>query len=167
MRCFIDFVKSILGIGRTKRLSYDLMKADADTEAAVMGTINKSFEAYANRDVEGVLALLVPVPDVVAIGTGADEKCIGLEETRRQLERDFAQSEGGSWKMDWHLVSAAGPVAWVAADVTMYARVAGKDLSAPIRFTAVLVQHGDKWLFAQQHISMAAAGQRVGQSFPT
>lgn len=142
------------------------MKADAKTESAVMATVNNSFEAYAKRDVEGVLATLVPEPDVITIGTGADEKCIGLRETRQQLERDFAQSEAGSWEWGWHSVSAAGPVAWVAADVTIHARVEGKELSFPLRFSAVLVQHGDRWLFTQQHISMAAAGQQAGQSFP-
>lgn len=140
------------------------MKADAKTEAAVMATLNKSFEAYAKRDIDGILALLVPEPDVVAIGTGADEKCIGLDETRKAYERDFAQIEVTSWQLGPHLISVAGSVAWVTADVSVNAKVEGREMSFPMRYTAVLVQHDDRWLFAQQHTSLPAAVQSEGES---
>ena len=140
------------------------MKADAKTEAAVMATLNKSFEAYATRDMDGILALLVPEPDVVAIGTGADEKCIGLGEARKVYERDFAQIAVTSWQLGSHLISVAGSAAWVTADVSVNAKVAGREMSFPMRYTAVLVQHDDRWLFAQQHTSLPAAVQSEGES---
>lgn len=143
------------------------MKADAKTEAAVMSTINEFLKAYAKKDLNGVLQQLVPDPDAIFIGTGVDEKRIGLAEIKTQLKRDFAQSEELSMEWDWHSVSAAGPVAWMAGDLIMHAKVDGKKLALKMRWTGVLEKRGGKWLLVQLHNSLPAAAQAAGQSFPT
>ena len=68
------------------------MKADAHTEAAVMATLEQFKQAYEQRDMARLLALFAPDPDVVLIGTGADEKRVGLAEIQTQAERDWSQS---------------------------------------------------------------------------
>ena len=143
------------------------MRADDKTEAAVMDVIGRFAEAYAARDMDATLAVFTPDSDVVAIGTGVDERCVGLDEFRQVVERDWSQSEAASIEIGWHSVSAAGSVAWVAADAIIQAMVEGQELRLPIRFTAVLVKHGDSWLLAQQHVSMPSAAQAEGESFPT
>ena len=55
--------------------------------------MNQFVAAFTKGDVDGDLALFAPNPDVVVIGTGAYEKCIGLAEIRILFERDFTQSE--------------------------------------------------------------------------
>ena len=65
------------------------MKADAKTEAEIMAVLNQLIEAYKKQDLDGALALYAPDPDVVTIGTGVDEKRVGLAERRTQLERDW------------------------------------------------------------------------------
>ena len=45
-----------------------------------MAVLNKMGEAYARRDKEAFLDLLVPDSDVFLYGTGADEKRRGLAE---------------------------------------------------------------------------------------
>ncbi len=142
------------------------MKADAKTEKAVMAVLNKMAEGYARRDLEGVLSLFAPDPDVVMYGTGADEKRVGLAEIKAQVERDWSQSEASALMYGWTSVSAAGGVAWVAADATFRVQVGGQELSFPGRMTAVLEQRGDRWLFVQGHFSFPAAGQTEGESFP-
>jgi hypothetical protein len=52
------------------------MKADQKTEATVMSVMNQLIEAFDKRDLDSGLALFVPDPDVVFIGTGGDEKLI-------------------------------------------------------------------------------------------
>lgn len=64
------------------------MKANAEIEAGVMAALNKFNKTYEQRDMEGVLSFLIPDPDVIVIGTGQDEKRIGIDEIRIQLERD-------------------------------------------------------------------------------
>jgi uncharacterized protein (TIGR02246 family) len=143
------------------------MKADIKTETAVMSVMNQFFIAFENRDPEGVLAIFAPDPDVVFIGTGVDEKCIGPVEIRAELERAFAQSEEVSIESGWYSVSAAGPVAWVAVDVDIQAKVGEQEINFPVRFTTVMECRGDKWLIVQSHDSIPASGQKEGKSWPT
>jgi len=142
------------------------MKADAQTETAVMAVLNKMAESYTKRDWEGLRAVLAPDPDNVMYGTGADEKRIGLAEIKAQAERDWSQSEAGAFEYGWTSISAAGNVAWAAADATFKAKVEGQEITLPGRLTAVLEKRGDKWLIVQWHFSFPAAGQAEGESFP-
>ena len=107
------------------------MKADAGTEEAVMSTLRELIECYEKRDIAGILSCYAPDPDLVCIGTGVDEKRIGLSELRTQLERDLAQSETLSVELGWSSVSAAGPVAWVACDAIIHAKAGGQEISFP------------------------------------
>jgi uncharacterized protein (TIGR02246 family) len=143
------------------------VKADPKTEAAVMNVMNQFSEAFAKRDLDALLALLAPDPDVVFIGTGGDEKRIGLAEIKTLGERDFAQFEDASMKFGWHSVSAAGSVAWMAADIVLHVKTSGREISLQARGTAVLEQRGDRWLIVQFHGSLPAAGQEEGEAFPT
>jgi len=142
------------------------MKADPKTEAEVMNVVNQYIEAYAKRDLDAVLAVFAPDPDVVLIGTGGDEKRIGLAEIKAQVERDFAQSEAVSIELGWSSVSAAGSVAWVAVDAIVHAKASGQEISFPGRFTAVLEQRRGRWLLMQRHFSMPAREQAEGESLP-
>jgi hypothetical protein len=132
-----------------------------------MSVMNQFIAAFDERDLDGGLALFVLDLDVVSIGTGGDEKCIGLAEIEAELQRASAQSEGSSIQLGWSSVSAAGSVAWVAADAVVRAKVSGQEISFPIRITTVLEQRGDKWLVVQSHDSVPAAGQKEHESWPT
>jgi len=143
------------------------VKADAKTAAAVLAVLDKFAERYSKRDFDGVMAHFVPDPDVVVIAAGRDEKRVGPAELKAQLERDWAQSEAASFEFGWRLVSAAGSVAWLAADMTIRANVGGKEMSLPGRVTAVLEQRGDRWLFVQFHYSLPSTELAEGESWPT
>ena len=142
------------------------MKADARTKAAVMSTLRKLIEGYESRDMDSVLSCHAPDPDLVAIGTGVDEKSLGLNEVRAHLERDLAQSEAISIELGWSRVSAAGSVAWVAGDAIIHVKVKGQEISFPGRLTAVLEQRKGRWFIMQRHFSMPDREQAEGESFP-
>lgn len=142
------------------------MKADARTEAAVMSTLNKFIEAHLSKDMDSTLSFLAPDPDLVYIGTGVDEKRLGLNEVRVQLERDWAQYELASVDIVWSSVSAAGSVAWVASDIIVHVKVGGQEISFPGRLTAVLEQRSGRWLLMQRHFSVPAREQAEGESLP-
>lgn len=143
------------------------MKADVKTETEVMGVLNKLIEGYNQRDIEGLLTLYASDPDMVTIGTGIDEKRIGLAERRIQLERDFSQVEEISVEIIWYSVSAAGSVAWVTSDVIARGKVNEKETSVPMRATFVLEKRSDKWLIMHSHISIPSVVQKEGESWPT
>jgi ketosteroid isomerase-like protein len=143
------------------------MKANGKTEAAVMKVVNQLVEAYARRDIDALLALVVPDSDLVLLGTGADERRVGPAEFKFQAERDWSQSEALTFELGWNSLSAAGPVAWLSAEATGRARAGGQEMSFPVRLSAVLEQRNDKWLFVQMHMSVPAGGQSEGESIPT
>ncbi|MFC1925626.1 nuclear transport factor 2 family protein [Chloroflexota bacterium] len=142
------------------------MKADAKTEAEVMSVLDKMRECYEKRDLNGLLALFATDADLVAIGSGADEKCIGPTQLKAQLERDFTQSESLTINYEWLSISAAGSVAWMAADCVFNARIGGEEMILRGRLTGVLEKREDRWFFMQQHLSMPSVEQQEGQSFP-
>ncbi len=143
------------------------MKVDPKTEAAVMSVVRQFAETFNTHDINSGLALFASDPDVVFIGTGGDEKCIGLAEIKAELERAFTQSERSLIQIGWYSVSAAGSVAWGAADAVIQAKVSGQEIRFPVRLTNVLEKRGGKWLILQSHASMPAAGQKEGESWPT
>ena len=143
------------------------MRADPTIEAAVVNVVKQGFEAFTKRDLDAVLAFFAPDPDVIVIGTGGDEKCVGLAEIRNIFERAFAQFEEASFEFGWHSVSASGSVALLATDVTLYVKTGDRQISEQVRLTVVLEQRGDRWLIIQWHDSLPAAGQKDGQAFAT
>lgn len=142
------------------------MKADPKIEAAVMLVVSQFVEAFNTHDVNSGLELFAPDPDVVFIGTGGDEKCIGLAEIKAELERAFAQSEQSLIKIGWYSVSSAGSVAWGVADAVIHAKVSGQEIRFPVRLTTVLEQRSGRWFIVQSHASVPAAGQKEGESWP-
>lgn len=143
------------------------MKADARTEAAVKAVLDKVAEGYAKRDLALLRAAFAPDPDVVMYGTGADEKRIGLAEIQAQAERDWSQADATAMTYEWTSISAAGPVAWVAADAAFRMKAGGQEVTLPARLTCVLENRGQEWLIVQAHFSFPATGQAEGASFPT
>ncbi|MDY6917549.1 MAG: nuclear transport factor 2 family protein [Chloroflexota bacterium] len=143
------------------------MKAEPKTEAEVMNVVNQSMEAFVKRDVDALMRLYAPDPDVVVVGTGRDEKRVGPGEIRALFERDVAQFEDASFNFGWYSVSAASSVAWVAADLSLNLKASGRDISLKVRLTNVLEQRGKRWLIVLEHGSLPAAGQEDGEAFPT
>ena len=134
------------------------MKADPKTEAAVVAVVKQWFEAFANGDMDSVLAFVAPDSDVVVIGTGKDDKCIGPTELKNAAERAFAETKGASVNIGWHSVSTVGSLAWVAAEVTFQGKTSKGEIYLPLRYTGVLEQRENGWLIVQSHDSLPTAG---------
>ncbi len=141
------------------------MRVSEQTQNQIMAVLRQMAEATARKDVDGVMALADP--DFRGFGTGLDEKVIGKEAYRRQLERDFSQAEAISLEFcDVH-IGAEGTVAWVMADMAYHAVVDDALHTLNGRLTAVLRGTGHAWVLVQMHYSFPAQGQEEGQSFPT
>lgn len=141
------------------------MKADLRTEEEVKTILHSFTDAYRNRDLKAFLECFAPDADVVLYGTGTDEKRIGLEQIRTQVEHDWAQSESAAMLFNWSSVSATGPVAWVAVDGTFKFRACGQDGTSPARASFVLEKREGRWRIVHAHFSTPAATQKEGQSF--
>ncbi len=140
---------------------------DAQAVAEILETLDRYSATYARHDLDGILELFAPDPDIVLLGTGADEKRIGFDQIRQQFERNFNETEASTITWDWRHVAVVGSMAWVAADAVIAARVAGKDMQFPIRMTIVLERRDGAWLWVHRHASVPAAGQAMGKSYLT
>lgn len=127
----------------------------------------KLAEAYARRDIGALLALFADTKDVTWVGTGADERRVGIEELRYQFERNLEQSDELLFRFESVRASATPAAAWVVAEGSMVATVAGEQIDVPVRLTAVLIEIEGEWRIVQAHLSCPATGQAEGESFPT
>lgn len=143
------------------------MKADKQTEAEIKEVLDKMSEDYKKGNIDEVLTLFAPDPDVVLIGSGTDEKRIGLDEIRTQVERDIAQTESRSMEHRIISISSAGSISWCATESIVHATVSGQEITFDGRSTVVLEKRGDKWLIVQMHFSTPLSGQAEGESWPT
>ena len=141
------------------------MKADSRTEGEVRATLQRLTDGFRSRDLTAFAECFAPDADVVLYGTGADEKRIGLEQIRTQVQRDWAQSESAVMLFGWTSVSAAGSVAWAAIEGEFKFRAGGQDGTIPVRVSMVLEKRDGRWLILHAHFSTPAATQEEGQSF--
>jgi class 3 adenylate cyclase len=141
------------------------MKADPETEAAVLSVLREYDEAITRKDVDAILEL--NSPNIVSFGTGVDERIVGLEELRPILEREVAQGDHVQTEYKWTSVSLHGSLALLATEMEARWFAGGQESSALIRMTAVLEKHDDRWRFLQVHGSLPAAGQQAGEAYPT
>jgi ketosteroid isomerase-like protein len=142
------------------------MKADAQIEAEIKALVEDVWEAYARKDIDACLGLWTSDPDLVAIGTGADELRLGPEDLRRGLRRDFEQAESIEITTEWLRISTAGNVAWSAANVRLTASVGGDTASLLCRLTNVFEKRNGTWRIMLLHLSLPAAEQESGHSWP-
>lgn len=142
------------------------MKLDMSAEEAVLATLDRYAELYGAKDVDGVTALFADDPDVLVIGTGADERPRGRNEIRVLFARNFAEAEQTRFEWTWRRVAAAGDGAWVAAEAVVHVTIGGAETAIPIRFTVVLEQRNGAWVWLHRHASTAAAGQQSGRAYP-
>jgi ketosteroid isomerase-like protein len=130
------------------------MKASPEVEAAVLSIIKDSWDAYRLRDVEQVLSFYSSDPDLVAVGTGLDERFVGREALKAGLINDFSLGNEATLRITWASVSEAGNVAWVAADCVADVIVGCQTASVAGRLTAVLEKRSEKWYIMQTHFSL-------------
>jgi ketosteroid isomerase-like protein len=132
------------------------MKADAKTETAVLAVLKAFSEGYDRQDLKGLLALHVSDPDSVIFTP--NHTGMGLSGIKALIELDLASPHPLSVAFEKISVSSAGPVAWLAGEVSFSTNKGDKkETLFTGRVTFVLEYRTDKWLIMQGHISPLAA----------
>jgi ketosteroid isomerase-like protein len=141
------------------------MKADAHIAGEIEAAIKALTVAYRARNVNELMACFAPDSDVVLYGTGVDEKRIGPEQIRFQVERDWNQTESIEMSFAWSSISAVNNVAWAAMDGVFNIQAQGQGMTLPVRASFVLEKRVGKWLIVHSHFSTPTASQEEGSSF--
>jgi ketosteroid isomerase-like protein len=125
-------------------------KPDPATETKLIGVLERFCFAFAGRDADAVMHLIVPDRDVVVV-TSEEPLLRGAAELMDFLDRYLRGPTTYSWEWDRHDVSIAGPVAWLLAEGTETATSADNVRRHRYRMTMVLERHGNRWLLRQVH----------------
>ena len=112
------------------------MKADAQTEAALLEILESFCSGFAARDVDRVMRLFAPDTDVVMV-TSEEALLRGRDEIRAFLQTLRAGAATYSWRWDRRDASVAGAVGWLLAEGTETAAAEGHEEKHPYRMSAV------------------------------
>lgn len=117
--------------------------------ARILDTMEIFQTAYTRRDLTALPGLMRrcfdPRLSVLAMGTEPLEWVTGYAQVSRFIAHDWTNWGTVHLDLDDAEISTAGPTAWLATLGTV--TFGGK--ARPIRFTAVLNDEGDRWVFRQ------------------
>ena len=130
------------------------MKANDQTQSEILSTIRSFFDAYSRRDLPAVMALFVPDPDIVFIGTESDELLIGMNAISERFQSDWSRTDEMSMELRWHSISGGSDVCWLAAEVMVNVSAERNKLQLPARITVVLERRMEHWFISHWHASL-------------
>jgi uncharacterized protein (TIGR02246 family) len=123
---------------------------------AMRNLLERLNQGFARHDVEQVLGLFSPDPDIMFIGSEADETATGPMQLRTLLEELFARPETYQWHWGEARARVTGQFAWLATEAVLIVE-GPENQQLPYRITLVLQRRGDRWLIAHYHGSEPAA----------
>jgi uncharacterized protein (TIGR02246 family) len=126
------------------------VRADAQTEAALLEILESFCSGFAARDAAGVMRLFASDADVVMV-TSEEALLRGPGQMRAFLERYVRGTATYSWTWDRRDVSAAGAVGWLLAEGTETAAAEGREEKHPYRMSVVCEKRDGRWLLVQIH----------------
>lgn len=132
------------------------MRADEATKTAVNDLLERFADAYESKNVDSLMSLFKPDPNMLNLGPEKEEMNVGAAQLKESMGNVFKEAESINLKYGWTSIKANGDVAWVASHVTYTIKKVGKlEVSESARFTAVFEKEKDNWLFVQHHLSFA------------
>jgi hypothetical protein len=126
------------------------------TWPGILTLLERLNQGFARHDVQQILDLFAPDPQIVFIGSEADETAIGPTQLRTLLEGLFARPETYQWRWGQPHLGVTGHLAWLSTEAVLL--IEGPErLQLPYRITLVLQRRGNAWLIVHYHGSEPAA----------
>jgi uncharacterized protein (TIGR02246 family) len=133
------------------------VRADAQTEAALLEVLERFCSGFAAQDADRVLELFAPDPDVVMV-TSEESLLRSPGEVKAFLHRYARGLTKYSWTWDRCDVSAAGGVGWLLAEGEEVADAEGRQEKHSYRMSLVCEKREGRWLLVQIHGSSPHRG---------
>jgi uncharacterized protein (TIGR02246 family) len=151
-------LKSVAVRTRFRTSENDLVvRADVETEAALLEILERFCSGFAARDAEGVMQLFAPDADIVMV-TSEESLLRGPDEVDAFLHRYARGTTTYSWTWDRRDVSATGPVGWLLAEGTETTAAEGREEKHPYRMSVVCEKRNGRWFLVQIHGSSPHQG---------
>jgi hypothetical protein len=123
--------------------------APPSVHAGVLAALKDFQEGYVQRDPKELDAFMNRLfsknDDILVLGTNAGEWARGYPAVSEFIRRDWLDWGDFRFAVDDSIVSSSGDVAWMASIGALHKN--GWD--RPVRFSAILTRHGNRWLFRQ------------------
>ncbi len=137
-----------------------------NTEKAIKQTLEDYANAYCAKDLEALMEVFDDSDNISVIGTGGDELCVGQEQVRSLFLRNFEEATATKFKWDWLDVRVSEDHAVVSVTLTIHLIYNEENLKVPIRWSVVLKNKDNRWVWIHRNASAAASSQSEGQAYP-
>jgi SnoaL-like domain len=133
--------------------------------AGVVEALRDFQDGYIRRDPKTLDAFMERAfgnsDDVLILGTNPSEWARGHKEVSDLIRGDWEKWGDFRFNADDSIVSSQGDVAWIAAAGTVHF----KQHDRPVRFSATLTRHGNRWLFRQMQFQYDDSGGLLARLF--
>lgn len=146
--------------------AWDTTKLRTMIKETIHSTLNDYAKAYCAKDIDALMKVFDDSDNISVIGTGADELCVGREEVRTLFLRNFGEATASKFAWDWEDIRISGDHAVVSTTLDIHLEYMGNQLKVPIRWTVVLKNKDDRWVWIHRNASTAASDQEDGQAYP-
>lgn len=130
-----------------------VLAADPAVEKEIKAVLNAYAAAFEKKDVNAIMSLVAPDPNVVFIDSDTEQPFIGPENIKNAYVRDFSRMESGTLKYSGTSVGSKGDIAWFATALSASVVVENEKMTVPAQWSGVLEKRGGKWLIVQSHFS--------------
>ena len=143
------------------------MRADPETERAVLQSLREALDHYGKGDTEAAMRCMVDDDDIVLVEPGPDQFWVGRDEVRRGVQLDYETTEGDiPVRIVPRAVSAAGDVARVSGDAIIQVTYAGRQMIFDdSRFTGIALRQGDRWRWHTLSFGLMNPDMEPGQQW--
>lgn len=136
------------------------------TKEAIKSTLEDYAEAYCAKDIDALMRVFDDTDNISVIGTGSDELCVGRAAVKELFLRNFGEATANKFEWTWIDTRISGKHAVISVTLTIHLEYMEKQLKIPLRWTVVVKNENDRWLWIHRHASTAAADQDEGQAYP-
>jgi uncharacterized protein (TIGR02246 family) len=133
------------------------MRANSETEAALLDVLERFCSGFAGRDADSVVQLFAPDADIVMV-TSEEPLLRGPDEVIAFLQRYARGTTTYAWRWDRRDVSNAGAVAWLLAEGVESAAADDHQEQHRYRMSMVCEKRNGRWLLVQVHGSSPHRG---------
>jgi hypothetical protein len=141
--------KSVVSTGLRRQYLLQPGDAPAPVRVEVLAALRAFQEGYVRRDPNELGPFMVRLfsanDDIFILGTDAGEWARGQHDVAEFIRNDWLKWGDFRFAVDDSIVWSNGDTAWIASAGFVHVHQSDR----PVRFSAVLIRHGNSWLFRQ------------------
>jgi ketosteroid isomerase-like protein len=143
------------------RLSSTLAQQQSSAKSIVTSLMQKHNQAFANRDLNGVMATWSSDPNVVIVGTGPGEYYVGRDSIRNAYANFFKKFKPGSMKVEYYqpVTGANADSAWFSAMSKVEMNTGNGVKDRGINWSGTMQKQNGKWGLVVLHFSSLMPGE--------